>query len=120
MKLIIDRSSTKKGYYHFSFGVDYDISIFEEEIWMAGVSKETMVEIDKIITKSAELKWCVLYIKHPLLLESFELPDPTKKSIGNFFRDENVKHILRSYFAIRLQHRRFPVDLIEIGKRLFK
>jgi len=117
MKLVIDRGSTKKGYYHFSFGVDYDISIFEEEIWMAGVSKETMVEIDKIITKSAELKWCVLYIKHPLLLEH---DNEVSKSSNSFFVDENARHILRSYFAIRLQHRRFPVDLIEIGKRLFK
>jgi hypothetical protein len=115
MKLVIDRGSTKKGYYLFSFGVDYDISIFEEEIGMTGVDKEVMSEIDKIITGSVELKFCVLHLKHPLLLEELN----EKTDIHSFFSFGLAKNILREYFALRLIHRRYTVELIEIGKRLF-
>lgn len=116
MKLIIDRFCTKKDKYHFSFGVDYDISIFEEEIWIHGVPKETMPEIDRLITGSIELKFCVLNLKHPLLLE------PPSNPLQHFWwigEDESYRK-LREYFALRLIYRRSSVELIEIGKRLFK
>ena len=84
---------------------------------MSGVPFEAMSEIDKIVTKSVELKFCVLYIKHPLLLEN-----DTEDRIHNnfFFEDVEARKMLRSYFALRLIHRRDNVELIEIGKRLFK
>jgi hypothetical protein len=116
MKLIIDRGSTRKDFYTIQFGPDFDIAIFIDAIWIGGTSKETLSEIDKIITKSAELKWCVLYIKHPLLLEH---DNEVSKSPNGFFVDENARHVLRSYFALRLIHRRHSVELIEIGRRLF-
>jgi len=114
MKLIIDRGSTKKGFYSIQFGVDFDTLIFSEKIWISGLNPKIISNIDMIVTKSAELKWCVLYIKHPLLLEHGDRP-----STNSFFEDENARHTLREYFTVRLMHRRFSVDLYEIGKRLF-
>jgi len=114
MKLIIDRSITKKGFYTIQFGPDFDIFIFQEEIWMSGVPFEVMSEIDKIVTKSAELKFCVLYIKHKLLLDYDE-----NNLSNNFFIDNEYKQILRNYFAVRLTYRKYDVKLIEIGKKLF-
>ena len=117
MKLIIDRGSTNKDFYTIQFGPDFDISILVDSIWIVGTSKETLSEIDRIVTLSAELKYCVLFIKHPLLVEH---DNEEPKSSNKFFVDGNARNVLRSYFALRLIHRRHPVELYEIGKRLFK
>lgn len=117
MKLIIDRASSKKGFYSIQFGPDFDIFIFQEEIWMSGVPFEAMSEIDRIVTGSVDLKFCVLYIKHPLLLENDTEDDRTRNYF--FFEDIKARKMLRSYFALRLIYRRHHVDLYEIGRRLF-
>lgn len=115
MILIIDRGCTKKDRYQFSFGVDYDVLIFEKEIWIPGIPRETMPEIDKLITGSIELKFCVLHLKHPLLLEPTSSPLQQSWWLGE---DESYRK-LREYFALRLIYRRFEIQLYEIGKRLF-
>lgn len=115
MKLIIDRGSTNKKFYTIGFGVDFDTLIFVDTVWIGGVNPETLSEMDRIVTKSAELKWCVMLIKHPLLLENSN----EDSAISKFFVDENIRHTLREYFTIRLIHHRYHVELIEIGKRLF-
>jgi len=123
MKMLIDRGSTEKDIYLVEYGVDWDIMVGVWRIPMNVVSKEAMAEADRIFTKSSELKFCVMYIKHPLLLKSYT--QDTTQSLSNIWQsvvssDEKfLKEPLRSYFAIRLQHRKFPVDLTEIGKRLF-
>ena len=114
MKLIIDRGNTKKGFYTIQFGPDFDIFIFEESIWMNGLSKEVISEIDRIVTGSVDLKFCVLHIKHELLLDYEE-----NNLSNNFFIDNEYKQILRNYFAVRLIYRKYDVELIEIGKKLF-
>jgi hypothetical protein len=109
MKLIIDRCSTKRFIYSFGLGPDYDILVGQWNIPFVKC-KETMSEIDRLITNSIDLKFCVLNLKHPLLIES-------NNSLEKFGHD--YKPILREYFALRLIHRRFSVELIEVGKRLF-
>lgn len=116
MILVVDRGSTKKGYYSFSFGVDYDVSIIQESIWMSGVGKEMMADIDKIITNSISLIFCVTHLKHPLIMESNDKP----QNNHSFFSFGLARNILREYFTLRLIHRRSEVQLIEIGKRLFR
>lgn len=108
MILTIDRGSTRKGFYSFSFGVDYDICIFQDSFYIPSIDKQVMHQIDDIITTSHSLLKCVLNIKHPLLLQN-----------NNIIESSSIT-VLRDYFAIRLIHRRFNVELIEIGKRLIK
>jgi hypothetical protein len=108
MKLIIDRFSTKKNIYSFGFGPDFDILVAQWNIPFVKC-KETMAEIDRLISNSIDLKFCVLNLKHPLLIES-------TKDLEKYGHD--YKPIIREYFALRLIYRRFPVELIEIGKRL--
>lgn len=121
MKLIIDRKSTITDFYTVDFGPDFDIFIGSWKIPTNLISPEALAEADRIITKSVELKWCVMYIKHPLLQKSYT--DETQSFSTKFFinSDETfLKKPLREYFALRLFHRRFPCELIEIGRRLFK
>ena len=113
MKLIIDRCCNISNFYSFSFGIDFDVLIFHEEFYLPSINKEEMSKIDKIITGSAELKFCVMYIKHPLLLET-----PTDPDL--FITEKTYRTVLRDYFALRLIHRKFKVELYEFGKRLFK
>jgi hypothetical protein len=115
MVLIIDRGSTKRQFYSIQFGVDFDTLIFSETIYLKSLNKELISKIDRIVTKSVELKWCVMFIKHPLLLEH----NNEKIIKGEEFDESVVRQTLREYFAVRLQHRRFPVELYDIGKRLF-
>ena len=118
MKLVIDRNSTDKDFYIVDYGVDWDVMIGTWKIPSKFVTPEAMAEADRIITKSAELKWCVMYIKHPLLLKSYT----EEKPLNTFWTDVDerfLKSQLRNYFAVRLKYRRFPVELTEIGKRLF-
>jgi hypothetical protein len=121
MKLIIDRAQTKSGIYSVSFGPDFDILIFREEFYLPSINKEIMSEVDRIITNSPNLVFCVTHIKHPLLIENCNPNDFSTRQ--GFF--ENIDEIifrkkLRDYFAIRLIHRRYPVELYDFGKRLFK
>jgi len=109
MKLIIDRSSTKKNIYSFGFGPEFDILVGQWNIQFIKCN-ETMAEIDRIITNSVDLKFCVLNLKHPLLIES-------TKDLERYGHD--YKPILREYFALRLIYRRSEFQLIELGKRLF-
>jgi len=118
MKLIIDRFSTNKKVYSFEFGPSFDISIGYWEIEKHDA--KTMAEIDKIVTGSAELKFCVLYIKHPFLVEQYYEQDNISANIWRGMTEITFRKQLRDYFALRLIHRRDNVELIEIGKRLFK
>lgn len=117
MKLIIDRFSNNSNIYSFEFGPDFDISI---GFWrIERQDDETMAEIDKIITKSVELKFCVLYIKHPFLLEQCEQPGYSSSNLWKGITEITFRKKLRDYFALRLLHRRHPVELYEFGRRLF-
>ena len=121
MKLVVDRGRTKPNIYSIEFGPDFDILILREEIWMPSVSLEAMSEIDRIITKSAELKYCVMYMKHPLLQKSYGSEDLTNaKGFFNTVEEHSYRSKIRHYFAMRLIHRRRPVELYEFGHRLFK
>ena len=119
MKLIIDRGMTIKNIYTIEFGVDFDVMIFKSSIVMNTISKDILAEADKIITKTSEMKYCVMYMKHPLLLNSYAKTEETTPKFWMSSGD-SLKQILRSYFAIRLKHRRYPVELYELGKRFFK
>lgn len=84
---------------------------------MPVVPKEIMAQVDKIVTNSPNKVFCVTHIKHPLLLKSYGATLPEK--YNNVKEEITFKQDLRHYFALRLQHRRYPVELYEFGKRLF-
>jgi len=121
MKLIIDRMSTDKDFYTIEFGLDFDVLIGSWKIYTKLVPAKALVDLDMIVTRSAELKWCVMYIKHPLLLKSYvqEESQSIGSKVWNKSDEKYWKQPLREYFALRLQHRKYPVDLYDIGKRLF-
>ena len=120
MKLIIDRAQTTKNIYSIEFGIDFDVLIGRWEINVLTTKPDELSEVDRIITKSAELKYCVMYMKHPLLLKNYGDGDPTSSKAFRFqLEDYSYRAKLRNYFALRLTHRRRPVDLYEFGKRLF-
>jgi len=119
MKLIIDRGSTDKDMYTVEFGPDFDVLIGTWSIWMKAVDKKTMAEADRIFTNSPNKVFCVTHIKHPLLLESYNEGPVTLQTFWPRVDDKMLRQPLREYFALRLIHRRYPVDLYEIGKRLF-
>ncbi|MFW6272697.1 MAG: hypothetical protein ACOC2U_02820 [bacterium] len=112
MILYIDRGITERGLYRFDFGIDFDILIASYAIQMNTV-REDMATIDKIVTNSPSLVFCVTHIKHPMLLEKGSDSFP-----NGILKDFNRKK-LRNYFALRLIHRRHEVKLYENGKRLF-
>jgi len=114
MILIVDRGSTKKDIYTYEFGVQQDVMIGSWDIYMNSIPKETMADLDMIITKSPDLVFCVTHIKHPLLVEGRS----NDSTIATDFL-EVVRRNLREYFALRLIHRRYPVKLYEFGKRIF-
>jgi hypothetical protein len=120
MVLIVDRGSTENGIYSFSFGADFDVLINTWKFPIHGIDKEELSDVDKIITNSISLTFCVLYLKHPLLLKDY---NSSNESFHNrFFNnldDRIYKRKLREYFALRLIHRRFPILLTEFGNRLF-
>jgi hypothetical protein len=119
VKLIIDRGSTIEGIYRVEYGVDFDVMIGYWDFHMQLINSKTMSEIDMIITKSVELKNCVLYMKHPLLLENTTEDFSDQKGFFNTFEEVSVRKNLRNFFAVRLTHRRYQVDLIDLGRRLF-
>jgi len=107
MVLVIDRGSTKIGYYTIQFGPTTDVFIFDKSIWMLTALNE-IPEVDRIVTLSAELKYCVMYMKHPLLISN-------SNNILSY-----LTSVLREYFDIRMFYRQHEVTLYEFGKRLFK
>lgn len=112
MKLIIDRGIDKPAIYSFSFGMDFDVLIGSWDIYINSIPKETMSDIDKIVTNSPDLVFCVTHIKHPLLLEG-------KFSLNDDYYGYSSCKDLREYFALRLIHRRYDLKLYEFGKRFF-
>lgn len=118
MKLIIDRNRTDSEFYTIEFGPDFDILIFKERILTAAIHPETMAEIDKIVTRSVELKYCLMYIKHPLIMKNYN-PDKNTSKFWNMYAEQIFKQQIRNYFSIRMQYRKYNVELTDIGKRLF-
>jgi len=117
MKLIIDRGMNKENFYSVEFGPDFDILIFTAQFFIPSINKEDMVEVDKIITNSFDKVFCVLYLKHPLLMKDYSVSQSNKSF---FLKDESeFRNILRDYFAVRLKYRHYPVELYEFGRRLF-
>jgi len=116
MKLIINRGVSQKDIYQVSFGPDYDILIFDYSFPMNVVDTKVMKDIDYIVTNSPDLVFCVTHIKHPVLRKEYHTPNEQP-----FFGrcDSVYKSQLRNYFAIRLRHRRQPVEVIDFGQRLF-
>ncbi len=115
MVLVIDRGIDKRGIYTYSLGIEFDVMIGSWDIYINSVPKETMADLDMIITKSPDLVFCVTHIKHPLLLEG---RSNDSKTIDTDFL-EVVRRNLREYFALRLIHRRYELKLYEFGKRIF-
>jgi len=120
MKLIIDRFYEYKELYTVQFGMDYDVIIFKCDFPKSIFSIDTddyaevIKGIDKIITNSPNLVFCVTHIKHPLLLKNFKKQNP---HWGTSIEDHKKK--LRNFFAVRLKYRQHKVELIEFGRRLF-
>jgi len=108
MKLIIDRFTRNESLYQIDFGVDYYILIGH---WMFVKNLLTFPEeltlLDKLVTNSPDLSFCVMNLKNPILLKD------NNWHINTFRKD------LRDFWTIRLKHRKSPIDLIEFGKRLF-
>lgn len=109
MKLIIDRMINQKGIYSVAFGPDFDVLIYKENFYINIIPKEIMSDIDLIVTNSPNLIFCVLYIKHPVIMKDYTI-----------FTEEHYKIKIRTFFAIRLKYRKHPVELFEDGRRLFK
>lgn len=116
MLLIIDRNVFVEGHssYHVQFGVDYDIMIGVYNFVKSSFLKKHLSELDKLITSSAKLKNCFLYIHHPLLMRNYQLSDCKR-----YTEDISFKNKLRNYWALRLKYRRCPIELIEYGSQLF-
>ncbi len=123
MKLIIDRSSTERGIYSVDFGPDFDILVGSWKIVMKFISPSTMSDIDYLFTNSTSKIFCITHIKHPLLMKSYNKPEQKSNQHNASFWSKANEEIwcrpLREYFALRLIHRRYDIDLYELGKRLF-
>jgi hypothetical protein len=118
--LIVDRGQTKKGIYTFEFGVEQDILIGRWEIYMNAVKPDIMSQVDELVTNSPSKVFCVTHIKHPLLMEDYSDDLNTRSGFFGAVDEISIKKKLRNYFAVRLTYRRYPVELYDFGRRLFK
>lgn len=90
------------------FSFSFSVGLIFLLIYISGIKLYNFY--DKL--KNPSKIFCVTHIKHPLLLE-----DTAGKEIENYGLD--YKRQLRNYFAVRLMHRKYEVELYEFGKRLF-
>lgn len=115
MKLIIDREVDRKHCYSVSFGIDYDILIGRWDFNTLSIHKDDMAELDRLVTNSPDTVFCICNMKHPLLMKDFS----EKESSGFFNNDHSFKRKLRNFYAVRLRHRKYKVDLLEFGKKYY-